>query len=162
MAGKGAPKGNKYAETHGIVTLPNLIKRRTRKGRSFIDRRSHTGQNALAVEAELLEDLGGADRASKAQKVIVELVGRDLYLLDEGDRRIQHVCKKIPQAKNNPEALARSTATRQPIIANLTRSLTALGLQRASSAGTLDEIFGEQSEGEPADADTETESDAEE
>jgi hypothetical protein len=35
MAGKGSPKGNKYAETHGIVTLRNLIKRRTRKGRSL-------------------------------------------------------------------------------------------------------------------------------
>jgi len=48
MAGKGGPKG-KYSETHGIVTLRNQIKRRTKRGRSFIDMRSHSGQNAVAV-----------------------------------------------------------------------------------------------------------------
>ena len=119
MAERGAPKGNKNRETHGIVTLRNRVKRRVRKGRSFIDRRSHSGRNALEAQAGLIEDLGGADHVSTAEKIMCELIGRDLYMLDEVDRRIQHTCKKTPQAKNNPRTLHRLYSYRAPIVSNI-------------------------------------------
>jgi hypothetical protein len=94
------------------VTLRNQIKRRTRHGRSFVDRRSGAGKNAIVIKAALLQDLGGETRGNTAQKILLELVCRDLYLLDQMDRRIQHVCKKIPAAKHNPAALAKLYAYR--------------------------------------------------
>jgi hypothetical protein len=153
MAGKGAPKGNHYSETHGIVTLRNQIKRRTKRGRSFIDMRSHSGQNAVAVQSGLIDDLGGANHVTTAEKVLVELVGRDLYLLDEVDQRIIKLCRKHPAAKNNPAAVSKLYSYRVPIVNNLTRSLSALGLARKEVAPkSLEDIFNE-----PGDADTEEE-----
>jgi len=36
----------------------------------------------------LIDGLGGMNHVTTAEKVLVELVGRDLYLLDEVDQRI--------------------------------------------------------------------------
>ncbi len=147
MADRGAPKRNKNHETHGIVTLRNRIKRRTRRGRSFIDMRSHAGQNAVAAQAGLLEDLGGAKNASTAEKIMVELVGRDLYMLDEVDTRIVRVIKRVPAVKHNPKALSQLYSYRTPILSNLARNLSALGLQRKESTPkTLEELFNEPDE----------------
>ena len=144
MAGIGGPRRNKHSETHGIVTLKNQIRRRVRKGRSFIDRRSHTGRNALEAQAGLIADLGGMENVSTAERIMVEMVSRDLYLLDEIDRRIQHVCKKMPQGKNNPKFLALLYSYRMPVVSAISRNLTALGLQRKEIAPrSLEDIFNE-------------------
>ncbi len=129
-APKGSNKGNKYHETHGIVSLRNSICRRSKRGRSFIDLRSNSGQNAVAVQAGLIADLGGIEHISTAQKVLVEMVGRDLYLLDETDQRIVKVCKQYPNAKKSPKAMAQLYSYRQPITSNISRNLLALGLEK--------------------------------
>jgi hypothetical protein len=40
------------------VSLKNAIERRTRRGRSYIDRRIREGQDALRLQAGLVEDMG--------------------------------------------------------------------------------------------------------
>ena len=59
MAGKGAPKGNRYSVTHGLALVRNQIKKRVDHNRSYVDKRSHEGQDALKVQAGLVEDQGG-------------------------------------------------------------------------------------------------------
>src|SRR4029453_1761679 len=44
---------------HGLVAFQNKIHRRTRRGRSLIDRRSAAGKKAVAIDDKLLADLGG-------------------------------------------------------------------------------------------------------
>ena len=68
------------------------------------------------------------NHVTTAEKVLVELVGRDLYLLDEVDQRIIKLCRKHPAAKNNPAAVSKLFSYRVPIVNNLTRSWSALGL----------------------------------
>jgi hypothetical protein len=149
MAGKGAPRGNKYAETHSLVTLRNSIRKRTKRSRSFIDLRCASGQNAVAAQAGLIADLGGMEHISTAQKVLVELVGRDLYLLDETDQRIVRVCKQYPDAKKSPKSMATLYSYRQPIANNITKNLAALGLdKKPPPAKTLDEILSEDEQDE--------------
>ena len=127
MAGRGAPKGsnkgNHNAETHGIVTFRNLMHRRARRARSIISLRTVSGQNAVAVQAGLTQDLGGLKHITTAQKVLIELVGRDLYLLDETDQRIVRACKEIPKLKNSPRGMALLYSYRMPIISSISKNL---------------------------------------
>ena len=62
------------------------------------------------------------NHVTTAEKVLVELVGRDLYLLDEVDQRIIKLCRK------HPAAVSKLYSYRVPIVNNLTRSWSALGL----------------------------------
>jgi hypothetical protein len=57
----GAPDHRANATSHGIVAFQNQVKRRSRRGRSLIDRRSAAGKNAVAIGDQLLTDLGGED-----------------------------------------------------------------------------------------------------
>jgi len=140
----GGPKGNKFGESHGLISLRNAIRNRGKRGRSFIDLRSNSGQNAVAVQAGLINDLGGIEHISTAQKVLIELVGRELYYLDETDQRIVHVCRAVPKLKHSPKGMAMLYGYRSPIIANLSKHLMALGLEKKPPpAKSLDEILSE-------------------
>ena len=152
MAGRGAPKGsnkgNYNAETHGIVTFRNRMHKRARRSRSIISLRTVSGQNAVAVQAGLAQDLGRLEHISTAQKVLIELVGRDLYLLDETDQRIVRACKEIPKLKNSPKGMAILYSYRMPIISSISKNLMALGLEKKPPpAKTLEQIL-EESDGE--------------
>ncbi len=126
----GPPKGSHNAERHGLLTLRNSIRKRTRRGRSFIDLRSGSGRNAVAIQAGLIADLGGMEHISTAQKLLIELVGRHVYLLDETDHRIVQVCKEWPKLKKSPKGMAALYSYRQPITSNISRNLLALGLEK--------------------------------
>src|SRR5215831_3224598 len=146
---RGAPKGSRNAETHGLVTFRNRMQRRARRSRSIISLRTVSGQNAVAVQVGLTEDLGGLDHLSTAQKVLIELVGRDLYLLDETDQRIVRACKEIPKLKNSPKGMALLYSYRVPIISSISKNLMALGLEkRQPPAKSLEEILAESEEPE--------------
>jgi hypothetical protein len=88
--GRGAPKGNSNALSHGLVAFKN----KRRRARSLIDRRTTAGRNAVAVREEILRDLGGAEGLSATKLVLVEMTARDVYFLDEIDRRIFRVIYK--------------------------------------------------------------------
>lgn len=119
MASRGTPKGSKSHESHGIVTLRNSIRKRSKRGWSFIDMRSNYGQNAVAVQAGLIAELSGIEHISIAEKVIVELVGQDLFLLNEIDQHTVNYIKKLPSIRNNPRAVAQLYSYRAPIVSNL-------------------------------------------
>src|SRR5262245_59842687 len=143
----GAPKGSRNHESHGLVTFRNKMHKRAKRRRSIISLRSGSGQNAIAVQMGLTEDLGGLQHLSTAQKVLIELVGRDLYLLDETDQRIIRACKEIPKLKNSPKGMALLYCYRVPIVSNISRNLMALGLEKKPPpTKSLAEIIAEREE----------------
>src|SRR5262249_27973916 len=70
----GAPKGSRNHESHGLVTFRNKMHKRAKRRRSIISLRSGSGQNAIAVQMGLTEDLGGIEHLSTAKKVLIEMV----------------------------------------------------------------------------------------
>jgi hypothetical protein len=149
----GANKGNTSAETHGLVTFGNAVKRRTKRGRSLIDRRTAAGQNAFAMREELISDQGGSDNLSVAKLALIEMICRDVYFLDECDRRIFRAIYKVSQQEKvlekigrlkNPKLIGVLYGYRQGVARNLASNLLALGLEKvASPAKTLEEILSE-------------------
>ena len=75
----GAPLGSQNGLRHGIVAFRNEIKRRTRRGRSLIERRSTAGRNAFAMREELILDMGGAGSLSVAKPALIEMIARDNF-----------------------------------------------------------------------------------
>ena len=115
---------------HDLVALRSEEYARKRRGRSLVDRRSAAGQNAMRVQAELIRDLGGIEELSTAKLVLVEIICRDVYFLDETDRRIFKVLKSLPAAKNNPKIMATLYSYRSQVAGNLSRNLALLGLSK--------------------------------
>jgi hypothetical protein len=147
--GRGAPKGNSNHESHGIVTFENAVKRRRRRGRSLIDRRSGIGQEALRIQAAYVEDLGGESALTTGQRVVLGLLGQNLYLLGETDKRINRAVKNLPALKNSPKGMAILYSYRGAIENNIIRNLTMLGLERKPKPQkTLEEILSESTEEE--------------
>jgi hypothetical protein len=154
--GKGAPKGNQNRLTHGLVAFQNKIHRRTRRGRSLIDRRSAAGKNAVAIGDQLLADLGGEENCSTAKLMLIEMVRRDVYFLDETDRRIFRAIYKLSAEEKtleilgktkNPKLIATLYGYRVTAANNLARNLLALGLEKAPpKQKTLEEILSEPEE----------------
>lgn len=154
--GKGAPKGNHNALTHGLVAFRNGVHRRTRKGRSLIDRRSTAGRNAFAMREELIADMGGTDQLSTAKLALIEMTARDVYFLDEIDRRIFRAIYKLAAKEKaleslgklkNPKMIAAMYGYRQTAANNLARNLLALGLEKLPpKQKTLEEILSEPEE----------------
>jgi hypothetical protein len=154
--GKGAPKGNRNGESHSVITFRNQVKRRVRKGRSLIDRRTTSGRNAIAVQQEIIADLGGVDQLSAAKLCLVELIARDVYFCDEIDRRIFHTLYAVNQINaNNKRYGAKGLATlysyRQGAARNLASNLALLGLEKAPPpVKSLEEILSEPEESDGA------------
>jgi hypothetical protein len=161
--GKGAPKGNQNRLTHGLVAFRNQIKRRVRRGRSLIDRRSAAGKNAVAIGDQLLADLGGEENCSTAKLMLIEMVRRDTYFLDEVDRRIFRVIYKASATEkqlgkvgklNNPKLIGVLYSYRQGVARNLVANLALLGLEKVKREKTLEEILNEPDEPEGNGQDT--------
>jgi hypothetical protein len=154
----GAPVGSQNGLSHGVVAFKNQIKRRARRGRSLIDRRTGAGQNAMAVRDEILKDLGGAEGLAATKLVLVEMTARDVYFLDEIDRRIFRAIYKLSAKEKaleslgklkNPKMIAAMYGYRQTAANNLARNLQALGLEKLPpKQKTLEEILSEPEEEE--------------
>jgi hypothetical protein len=151
--GAGPPNGNQNALSHGIVTFRNQVKRRARNGHSLIDRRSRAGRNAVAVGDQLLIDLGGEESCSTAKLLLIELDRRDVYFLDECDRRIFNFLYKLAAKERetaklgkikNPKVIGILYSYRASVTNNLARNLQALGLEKAPpKQKSLEEILAE-------------------
>jgi hypothetical protein len=141
----GSNKGNKFHETHGIVTFRNQIKRRVRRGRSLIDRRSTAGRNAVALRQELILDQGGEEHLSMAKLALIEMIARDVYFLDECDRRIfRAMNERMRKGLKHPKLIGTMYGYRSGVARNLAANLAMLGLEkRPPPAKTLDEILAE-------------------
>jgi hypothetical protein len=151
---RGGQNGNQNRLTHGLVAFQNKIHRRTRRGRSLIDRRSAAGKNAVAIGDELLRDLGGEENCSTAKLMLIEMVRRDVYFCDEIDRRIfkfiYEANTQLPKSKKNPKYISTLYSYRQGVVNNLARNLQALGLEKVPpKVKSLEEILSEdENEGE--------------
>src|SRR5262245_58187557 len=152
----GAPDPRANATSHGIVAFKNQVKRRLRRNRSLIDRRTKAGQNAFAVREKMLVDLGGESNLSTAKLMLIEMIARDTYFLDECDRRIFKTLYKLSSTEKallklgkvkNPKVIGVMYSYRAGIARNLTSNLLALGLERAPpKQKTLQEIIAESEE----------------
>jgi hypothetical protein len=154
----GAPDPGANRTTHGIVALRNQIKKRTRRGRSLIDRRTAAGQNALAMRQGLILDQGGEEHLSVAKLALIEMIARDTYFLDECDRRIfrviYHVNGRIRRDGHKPKSpklIATMYGYRSAVARNLAANLSLLGLEKVPPPQkTLEEILSEpEEESEP-------------
>jgi hypothetical protein len=155
--GRGAPKGNQNRLTHGLVKFENQVRRRTRRGRSLIDRRSTAGRNAFAMREELILDQGGAENLSVAKLALIEMIARDVYFLDECDRRIFRVIHKASGQEKalaklgkikNPKLIGVLYSYRAGVARNLASNLQMLGLEKIKREKTLEEILNEPDEPE--------------
>ena len=154
----GAPIGSQNGLSHGIVAFKNGVKRRARKGRSLIDRRTVAGQNAFAVRQKMLVDLGGESNLSTAKLMLIEMVARDTYFLDECDRRIFKTLYKLSSTEKallklgkvkNPKVIGVMYTYRASIARNLASNLLALGLEKAPpKQKSLQEIIAESENGD--------------
>jgi hypothetical protein len=143
----GAPIGSQNGLIHGIVAFKNRVHRS--RGRGSIDRRSRIGQEALSIQAAYVDDLGGENALTTGQRVVLGLLGQNLYLLGETDKRINRAIKEIPKLKNSPKGMAMLYSYRAAIENNIIRNLTMLGLEKKPPPQkTLEEIISE-SESEP-------------
>jgi hypothetical protein len=146
MAGKGAPKGNKYSVTHGLALVRNQIKRRTKRGRSYVDKRTHEGQEALRIQAGLVDDQGGVDAISAAKFIVIQELTQLYYLGAMMDHATAAFLRKNPQYKN-PRALSRLFSYRMPLSNTIAKYLDVLGLdKKPPPAKTLEELFDEDEE----------------
>jgi hypothetical protein len=136
------------------VAFRNQVKRRSRRGRSLIDRRSVAGKNAVAIGDELLADLGGEENCSTAKLMLIEMVRRDVYFLDETDKRIFRYLYKEGQdpmqghkAKAGAKLVSVLYSYRSGVARNLAANLLALGLEKTPpKEKTLEEILNEDQE----------------
>jgi hypothetical protein len=145
----GAPDPGANRTTHGIVALRNQIKRRVRRGRSLIDRRSRAGQNAVAMRQELITDQGGEEYLSVAKLALIEMIARDVYFLDECDRRIFKAIYHRKK-KQHPRLIATMYGYRSTVARNLAGNLALLGLEKVPPpAKTLEQILNEPEEEQP-------------
>jgi hypothetical protein len=83
--------------------------------------------------------------------MLIEMVRRDVYFLDEQDRRIfkyiYDANTKQPQSKKNPKYISQLYSYRQGAANNLSRNLLALGLEKAPPrTKSLQEILDEPEE----------------
>src|SRR5438093_13374503 len=99
MAKRGAPPGNSNGHKHGLVSIKNAIKRRTRRGRSYIDRRVKEGQDALRLQAGLVEDQGGVEAMSTATFIAIEGLTRELFVRDLMDAQIVKLLRQYPRRR---------------------------------------------------------------
>src|SRR5215468_10481800 len=103
----GAPDPRANATSHGIVAFKNQVKCRLSRNRSLIDRRTKAGQNALAVRDQMLADMGGESNLSTAKLALIEMIARDVYFLDECDRRIFRAIYKLSAKEKEAERLGK-------------------------------------------------------
>jgi hypothetical protein len=162
----GAPDPVANATSHGVIAFRNQVKRRSRRGRSLIDRRSAAGKNAVAIGDQLLADLGGEANCSTAKLMLIEMVRRDVYFADEIDKRIFRYLYKVGQdpdigakAKASAKLVSTLYSYRQAVVNNLSRNLLALGLEKAPpKQKSLEEILAEdEGEGQGSQVLTESE-----
>jgi hypothetical protein len=77
--GKGAPKGNGNARTHGLNTLKTAV---VKLGGRAIDERYRVGRQLHKWRRELIADLGGQDNISTKQNTLVDIAVKRKLVLD--------------------------------------------------------------------------------
>jgi len=137
------PKGNTYAQKHGLNTLKKAW---SQLGNRALDGRSPAMVAIRKWRAELIADLGGDDAASTQQLAIIDLAGKQKLLLDSIDTWLLSQPSLINSRKRT---LIPVVLQRQQLANALVEYLTKLGLERRHKVKTLNEILHQPAEPEP-------------
>jgi hypothetical protein len=129
------PKGNRYAEKHGLNTLKTAI---FKLGNRAIDGRFHVGRELKKWRRELVADLGGEDSVSTQQNALIDLAVKSKLLLDSIDAWLLTQPSLINKQKKSVYPVV---LQRQQLADGLARYLKDLGLQRRHKVKTLNEIL---------------------
>lgn len=152
MANRGAPKGNKNRQTHGLLSLQSAVARRARRGRDRIDRRSSEGREAIEFRSRMIEDKGGLDNLSTGEFMGIVGLSETWWLRAMQFSAIKKYLHKNPHLTGNPKAIAALYSYVSPVDDKIIRLLQLLGLEKkAPPAKTLEEILSEDDSGSPDD-----------
>ena len=135
-----APKANRYAEKHGLLTLKRNV---LALGKRAIDGRSAVAKALKRWRLELINDLGGRENLSTQQHQIIDLAVTQKFLLDSIDAWLLTQETLITGKKKAP-ALKPVVLQRQTLANALAQYLSELGLERRHKTKTLQEILNEQ------------------
>src|SRR5215468_8100390 len=102
MANRGAPKGNKNRQTHGLLSLQSAVARRARRGRDRIDRRSSEGREAIEFRSRMIEDKGGLDNLSTGEFMGIVGLSETWWLRAMQFSAIKKYLHKNPHLTGNP------------------------------------------------------------
>ncbi len=145
MAGKGAPKGNRYGVTHGLALIRNQIQRRIKHRRGYFDLRRREGQEALRIQAGLVDDAGGIDAVTTARFIAIRELTQLQYVSALMDSATTAFLRKRPEIAKSPAALARLFSYRAPNN-EIAKYLGILGLAKLPPPQkSLEEILAEDS-----------------
>jgi hypothetical protein len=130
---KSAPKGNKYRQTHGLISLKKAV---NTLGNRALDQRTKTGKALAQWRADLIRDLGGD--VSTQQDAIISLAVKTKLLLDSIDVWLLEQPTLIIKRK---KAIIPAVIQRQQLADALSRYMGQLGLERkAKPVLTVDDI----------------------
>ncbi len=93
-----APKGNRYAEKHGLNTLRDAA---TRVGSRAIDGRSALCYALKRRRRELVDDLGGPDNLSTQRSALIDLCVKTKLFIDSVDAWLLTQDSLINKRKRN-------------------------------------------------------------
>ncbi len=130
-----APKGNRYAEKHGLHTMKQAV---TALGSRSIDGRSSLSYALKKWRRELIEDSGGADNISTQQSALVDLAVKSKLLLDSIDAWLLTQPSLVNARKRS---LLPVVLQRQTLADGLARYLAMLGLQRRVKTTSLADLL---------------------
>src|SRR6516162_7235639 len=77
---QGAPKGSRYSVTHGLALVRNQVRKRSKRGRSYVDKRSNEGREAIRIQAGLVDDQGGIDAFTTGRFIAIQELTQLYYL----------------------------------------------------------------------------------
>jgi hypothetical protein len=108
-------------------------------GLKVIDERTKLGRELMAWRAQLVEDLGGAERLSAQQQALLDIVMRTKLLLDTVDHWLIRQPSLVDKRKRQ---LYPAVVQRTQLADSLARHLGALGLARvAREANSLSDYL---------------------
>jgi len=136
VKGRSGPPGNQNNFKHGLSVIE-----RSRRSGSLNGRESRIKAH---VRDGLIADRGGENKASTAEKVLVELISSDVAWLATIDTAIRKVLKLNKRARANPKALKQLNDYKRAIINSLTANLQRYGLEKIPApTQTTEEILAE-------------------
>ena len=150
MAKRGAPRGNLYRKTHGLIAVQVAVARRARRGRDRVDKRTLEGREALELRSRYIDDKGGMDNLSTGEFMAIIGLSEAWWLRAMQYGAVAKYLRKNPHFTSNPKAIAQLFQYISPIEEKIIRYLQVLGLdKKPPRQKTLQEILNEDEETEP-------------
>jgi hypothetical protein len=119
---------------HGLTVLKRLMGDEPDLGLKVIDERTKLGRELMAWRAQLVEDLGGAERLSTQQQALIDIVLRTKLLMDTVDHWLLRQPSLVDKRKRQ---LYPAVVQRTQLADSLARHLGTLGLARHAKSANL-------------------------